>query len=88
MAVLEDNDTHTDETNVETTLEDEYRSISLEASHPLYLHPSDHPGLTLVGSAFNGENFNKWKRSMTLALSAKNKIGFVTGKFKIPDVSS
>lgn len=50
----------------------------------MYLGPSDHPGQILVSAALTGENFKEWKRSMSLALSAKNKLGFVTGKYKIP----
>ncbi|XP_074383577.1 uncharacterized protein LOC141725088 [Apium graveolens] len=91
MTRIEDNDHQTEEITdqtEETNLEDEFHSISLETSHSLYLHPSDHPGLILVSTVFNGENFNEWKRSMSLALSAKNKLGFVTGKFKIPSENS
>lgn len=63
-------------------------TITIEASHPLYLHPSDHPGQILVSSSLTGDNFNEWKRSMTLALSAKNKLGMVTEKYKAPGISS
>lgn len=69
-------------------LEEEYHTVSIEPSHPLYLHPSDHPGQILVSTALNGENFNEWHRSMSLALSAKNKLGFVSGKFKTPGINS
>lgn len=69
-------------------LEEEYNTITLESSHPLYLHPSDHPGQLLVGTALNGENFNEWRISMSLALSAKNKLGLVTGKLKKPGKKS
>ncbi|KAK9065740.1 hypothetical protein SSX86_015141 [Deinandra increscens subsp. villosa] len=54
-------------------------SSSIDSSDPLYLHPSDHPGLLLVSKAFDGTGFASWKRSMTIALSAKNKLGFVNG---------
>ncbi|XP_074322836.1 uncharacterized protein LOC141659809 [Apium graveolens] len=64
-----------------------FQLISLDSSHPLYLHPSDHPGQVLVAAALTGENFNEWKRSMTLALYVKNKLGFVTGKFKAPGIN-
>ena len=76
------------EESTKTKFEDTYQIITLDASHPLYLHPSDHPGLVFVTSIFNGENFTEWKRSMALALSAKNKLGFITGKYKIPNESS
>nr|XP_017228813.1 PREDICTED: uncharacterized protein LOC108204047 [Daucus carota subsp. sativus] len=85
MAIIEENTSNNER---EENFEDEYRSITLEASQPLYLHPSDHPGLNLVTVVLNGDNFTEWKRSVTLALSAKNKLGFVNGRFKIPDESS
>jgi hypothetical protein len=31
-----------------------------------------------------GENFHTWQRSMTRALSAKNKLGFVNGSISQP----
>ncbi|XP_074373755.1 uncharacterized protein LOC141714118 [Apium graveolens] len=87
MSTSTDNSTDATKTP-ESDLESSYQSVTLDASHPLYLHPSDHPGQVLVTSALNGENFNEWKRLMSLALSAKNKLGFVTGKFKVPSESS
>lgn len=68
--------------------DDTYQILVLDSSHPLYLHPSDHPGQILVTTLLNGENFNEWKRSMSLALSAKNKIGIVSGKHEKPVDSS
>ncbi|XP_023760831.1 uncharacterized protein LOC111909276 [Lactuca sativa] len=53
-------------------------------SDPIYLHPSDHPGMLLVSNKFDGSNFNSWKKGMMIALSAKNKIGFVNGKVLKP----
>ncbi|XP_035830652.1 uncharacterized protein LOC118479895 [Helianthus annuus] len=52
---------------------------SIDESNPLYLHPSDHPGMILVSKQFDGTGFGSWKRAMMIALSAKNKLGFVTG---------
>ncbi|KAK1355313.1 CCHC-type domain-containing protein [Heracleum sosnowskyi] len=71
-----------------SVLDSSLRSVALQNSHPLYLHPSDHPGQVLVAATLTGENFNEWKRFMTLALSAKNKLGFVTGKYKAPGITS
>ncbi|XP_074347144.1 uncharacterized protein LOC141685973 [Apium graveolens] len=88
MSTLTDNSTDATKTP-ESDLESSYQSVALDGSHPLYLHPSDHPGQVLVvTSVLNGENFNEWKRSMSLALSAKNKLGFVTRKCKVPSESS
>lgn len=77
--------THTIHT---TDFDSDFQSVTLESHHPLYLHPSDNPGQVLVTTVLNRENFNEWKRSMSLALSAKNKLGFVLGKFKIPGITS
>ncbi|KAL4580088.1 hypothetical protein LXL04_016265 [Taraxacum kok-saghyz] len=41
----------------------------INVSDPLYLHPSDHPGLLLVSKQFDGTNFNSWKKGMMIALS-------------------
>ena len=45
----------------------------IEPTDPLYIHPSDNPGIPLVSNPFNGENFDNWKRSVEIALSAKHK---------------
>lgn len=35
----------------------EFNTISIESSHLLYLHPSDHPGQVIVASSLTGDNF-------------------------------
>ncbi|XP_056689676.1 uncharacterized protein [Spinacia oleracea] len=50
-----------------------------------YIHPSDANSVQLISFKFNGEGYTSWKRSMLLALSAKNKIGFVDGSIEKPD---
>lgn len=54
----------------------------------LYLHYSDQPGLVLVTQPLNGENYSTWGRAMLMALSIKNKEGFVNGIIKQPPESS
>ena len=46
-------------------------------THPFFLHASDSPGMNLVNWPFNGKGYGGWKRSILIALSAKNKIGFI-----------
>lgn len=53
----------------------------MNASSPYYLHPTD-TGLKLVSNVFSGEGFKGWKRAITIALSGKNKLGFVNGNVK------
>ncbi|XP_070668374.1 uncharacterized protein [Malus domestica] len=54
------------------------------ASDPLTLHHSDSPGLVLVSKPLDGHNYGQWSRSMRIALSAKNKLGFIDGSIKAP----
>jgi len=59
-----------------------------DSSSPFYLNNRDHPGLILVLNPLIGSNYNSWNHSMTMALMAKNKIGFVDGsisKLEIDD---
>ncbi|KAI3810564.1 hypothetical protein L1987_20183 [Smallanthus sonchifolius] len=51
--------------------------VPMDSSNPLFLHSSDHPGLLLVSKVFDGSAFGSWKCAMSIALSAKNKLGFV-----------
>lgn len=60
-------------------------TVNSDASDPLYLHPLDHPGMSLVSNPFDGTRFGTWRKSMAIALSVNNKLGFVTGKVKKPD---
>lgn len=80
-----DHDTGTDSNNTENLGE-----ISVESNlHPLYLHNMDHPGLVLISKKLIGtENFGPWKRSISIALSAKNKLGIVNGMVVKPDEDS
>jgi len=48
------------------------------------LHPSDHPGLMLVSTNFDGNGFGSWKRAMAIALSNKSKLYFVDGSLTKP----
>lgn len=53
-----------------------------------YLHPSDHTGMKLVSVVFTGTNFMIWKRSMTIGLTAKNKLSFVDGTLNKPEITA
>ncbi|XP_010250376.1 PREDICTED: uncharacterized protein LOC104592635 [Nelumbo nucifera] len=52
---------------------------------PYYLHHFDNPGMILVTNVLTGENYASWSRAMKMALSAKNKLGFVDGSIEKPD---
>ncbi|XP_071740217.1 uncharacterized protein [Rutidosis leptorrhynchoides] len=58
-------------------------------NHPLFLHQNDHPGLILIAKKLTGSNnYSSWRRSMTIALNAKNKLQIVTGTYAEPDTGS
>ncbi|XP_075101647.1 uncharacterized protein LOC142177082 [Nicotiana tabacum] len=50
-----------------------------DANHPYYLHSSIAPGMSLVITPFDGRGFPGWRRSVLIAISAKNKLGFING---------
>ncbi|XP_028093464.1 uncharacterized protein LOC114293571 [Camellia sinensis] len=54
-------------------------------NHPLYLHHSDKPGVILISQPLTEYNYSTWSRAMVMALSAKNKIGFIDGSITKPD---
>lgn len=51
---------------------------------PYFLHHTDNPGLSLVSQPLTGENYASWSRAMLIALSVKNKIGFIDGSIIQP----
>ncbi|GJW47249.1 hypothetical protein Tco_0078895 [Tanacetum coccineum] len=53
---------------------------------PLYLASSDHPGMMLTNTPFNGGNFISWSRTIKMALGAKLKLGFIDGSSPKPAV--
>ncbi|XP_073119931.1 uncharacterized protein [Henckelia pumila] len=63
------------------------RSIMDDPSSPYFLHHSDNPGMILVSQQLAGDNFAFWSRSMKIALSVKNKLGFLDGSIIKPPAS-
>ncbi|XP_022142327.1 uncharacterized protein LOC111012468 [Momordica charantia] len=59
-------------------------SILENYSNPYYLHHSDNTSLVLVSDLLNENNYTSWSRSMIIALTVKNKIGFVDGSISRP----
>ncbi|GJZ52807.1 retrovirus-related pol polyprotein from transposon TNT 1-94 [Tanacetum coccineum] len=58
---------------------------------PLYIASSDHPGMVLTNTPFNGSNFHGWSRNVKMALGAKLKLGFIDGscsKHGVDDVDA
>ncbi|XP_024017548.1 uncharacterized protein LOC112090450 [Morus notabilis] len=50
-----------------------------------FLHHSDSPGLVLVSQQLTGDNYTSCSRAMMIALSVKNKLGFIDGSILRPD---
>ncbi|GKC94116.1 pyridoxal 5'-phosphate synthase-like subunit PDX1.2, partial [Tanacetum coccineum] len=51
-----------------------------------HLASSDHPGMMLTTTPFNGGNFLGWSRTIKMALGAKFKLGFIDGSSPKPAV--
>ncbi|CAN6691442.1 unnamed protein product [Malus baccata var. baccata] len=57
-------------------------------NHPFFLHHSDQPGAILVPQPLVEDNYNTWVQSMSMALTVKNKLGFVDGTITKPSESN
>lgn len=51
---------------------------------PFSLHHSDSPKTILVTQPLTSNNYHTWIRSMSMALMANNKLGFVDGSLFKP----
>lgn len=60
---------------------------NVDSNNPLYLHSSDAPGMNLVNISFDGRGYQGWRRSVLIALSAKNKLGMINGLIPQPKPS-
>ncbi|XP_009771819.1 uncharacterized protein LOC107779476 [Nicotiana tabacum] len=60
----------------------------VNSAHSYYLHPSNYPGMNLVSSVFDGKSYEGWRRATVIALSAKNKLGFIDGSLAVPAADS
>lgn len=60
----------------------------IDISHPYFLTPFDSPGMNLINTIFDGTSYGNWKRGVLIALSAKNKLGFITGAYPPPSSQS
>ncbi|XP_019235591.1 PREDICTED: uncharacterized protein LOC109215922 [Nicotiana attenuata] len=62
--------------------------INVDLNHPFFLHSSDAPGMSLVNAVFDGKGFQGWKRFILIAISAKNKAGFINVTVAPPPITS
>uniref|UniRef100_A0A1S4CFZ9 Retrotransposon Copia-like N-terminal domain-containing protein n=1 Tax=Nicotiana tabacum TaxID=4097 RepID=A0A1S4CFZ9_TOBAC len=70
------------------TVADSSKKVTIDSSHPFFLHPLDYPGMNLVSSVFDGKSYGVWRRTVVIALYTKNKLDFIDGTISIPDESS
>ncbi|GAV59361.1 UBN2_3 domain-containing protein [Cephalotus follicularis] len=64
-------------------------SSTIDFNDPMYLHPSDTPGVNLVTEQLIGnKNYSVWSQAMMIAFKANNKTGFIDGSCKKPDKNS
>ncbi|WRX29372.1 Reverse transcriptase [Theobroma cacao] len=54
---------------------------------PYYLHHTDHPGSVVINPKLTTTNYVAWNRSFLLALSIRNKLGFINGSIPKPQVT-
>ncbi|KAM6548502.1 hypothetical protein CsatB_020178 [Cannabis sativa] len=65
------------------------RSQIEDPSDPYFLHHGDNPGNILVSQLLTGQdNYVAWSRAMELAISFKNKLGFLNGSISKPPISN
>lgn len=62
--------------------------LVIDANHPYYLQTSDNPGIPLVNQLLTDQNYYQWSRSITIALSAKMKLGLIDGSLPKPLTTS
>ncbi|KAK0590163.1 hypothetical protein LWI29_023378 [Acer saccharum] len=58
--------------------------IATNQSDSLTLHHFDHPSLVLLSKLLEGNNYGQWSHIMRIALSTKNKLGFINGTINAP----
>ncbi|KAG6697378.1 hypothetical protein I3842_09G195400 [Carya illinoinensis] len=55
-----------------------------DLTSPYFITAADNPRATLVPELLTGDNYLSWRRSMRMALNAKNKLVFVDGTLTKP----
>ncbi|XP_070040605.1 uncharacterized protein [Nicotiana tomentosiformis] len=75
-------------TKVVAATTDSTKKGVIDSTHPFFLHPPDYPCMNFVSSAFDGKSYGAWRRAVVIALSAKNKLGFIDETLSIPDENS
>ncbi|XP_052193755.1 uncharacterized protein LOC127802105 [Diospyros lotus] len=61
-----------------------FNSVVDDGSSPFFLHHLNSPSLLLVSQPLTGNNYVSWSCAMLIALSVKNKLGFINGTIPRP----
>ena len=61
-----------------------FESAMDDLGSPYFLHHSYGLGLILVSQLLTGENYASWSRSIMIAFSVKNELGFIDGSINKP----
>lgn len=61
------------------------KQFMIEPYSPYFLHPSEGPEIIIMTVIFDGKNYELWERAVTIALKAKNKLGFINGTLERPE---
>ncbi|GJZ34068.1 retrovirus-related pol polyprotein from transposon TNT 1-94 [Tanacetum coccineum] len=61
------------------------QNVANPVNDSLYIANSDHPGMVLTNTPFNGSNFLGWSRNVKMALGAKLKLRFIDGSYNKPN---
>ncbi|XP_058181087.1 uncharacterized protein LOC131299515 [Rhododendron vialii] len=64
--------------------QEKVQKLISDLSSPYFLHSVDHPRTPLVDIALTHTNYGSWSRSITMALCAKNKLGFIDNALPCP----
>ncbi|KAH0735261.1 hypothetical protein KY285_010968 [Solanum tuberosum] len=63
-------------------------NVVIDSGNLIFLYASDAPGMNLVNNIFDGRGYQGWRRSLLIALSAKNKLGFINGNCPEPPATA
>ncbi|KAG5001528.1 hypothetical protein JHK87_022600 [Glycine soja] len=55
----------------------------LDPSSPYYIHPSDNPSSISATPTLIGSNYHSWSHSIKMALTSKNKMGFLNATIPV-----
>lgn len=89
-AVAASNSSQSDPNSMETTSLTTTSTVLsvIDANHLFYLHNGDNLGMAIVTQLLTEQNYQQWSRAVTLALSAKLKLGLIDGFIVMSATSS